>query len=125
MPAGRPSKYDPAYCELVVEHLKDGASLTSFAAEIDVARSTINEWMAEHPEFSEACARAKAKCAAWWEKTNRVLASTGTGNQGACKLGLTNMAADDWREKIETEHSGNLTVTKVERGIVHSPNSNG
>lgn len=122
---GRPSKYDPDYCEAVVEHMKDGASLTSFAAEIDVARSTIGEWMNEFPEFSAACARAKAKCAAWWEKTNRILAATGTGNQGACKLGLTNMAADDWREKVETEHSGNLTYTKVERTIVDPSHPDG
>jgi hypothetical protein len=115
--AGRPSKYDPSYCDLVVEHMKDGSSLTSFAAEIDVARSTINEWMDAHPEFSEACARAKAKCAAWWEKTNRTLASTGVGNQGACKLGLTNMAPDDWKEKVETVHSGKV-YNVVERRIV-------
>lgn len=102
---GRPSKYDPAYCEDVIDHLAEGASLTSFAAEIGVARSTINEWIGEHSEFSEACARAKAKCAAWWEKTNRTLASTGTGNHGACKLGLTNMAPDEWREKTVQEHS--------------------
>jgi hypothetical protein len=108
MPAGRPTKYDPAYCDQIIEHMKDGASITSFAAEIDVARSTINEWIAAHPDFSEACARAKAKCAAWWEKTNRNLAATGTGNQGACKLGLTNMAPDDWRDKSEVEHSGTV-----------------
>jgi hypothetical protein len=122
MPAGRPSKYDPAYCDAVVEHMKDGSSLTSFAAEIDVARSTINEWMEAHREFSEACARAKAKCAAWWEKTNRTLASTGTGNQGACKLGLTNMAPDEWRDKREHEHSGSLKVERVERIIVDPAN---
>jgi hypothetical protein len=99
MTAGRPSKYREAYCAEVIAHLAEGASLTSFAAEIGVARSTINEWIGQHPEFSEACARAKAKCAAWWEKANRTLAVSGVGNQGACKLGLTNMAADDWREK--------------------------
>jgi len=103
--------------------MKDGASLTSFAAEIDVARSTINEWMNAHPEFSEACARAKAKCAAWWEKTNRMLASTGTGNQGACKLGLTNMAADDWRDVSRQEQTGKdggpiETVTEIRETIV-------
>jgi hypothetical protein len=86
--------------------MKEGASLTSFAAEIDVARSTIGEWMDAHPEFSAACARAKAKCAAWWEKTNRTLAASGIGNQGACKLGLTNMAPEEWRDKQEHEHSG-------------------
>lgn len=96
---GRPSKYDPAYCDQVNDHMRDGASLTSFAAEIDVARSTINEWMAAHPEFSEACARAKAKSAAWWEKANRNLAATGEGNAGACKLGLLNMGRDDWADR--------------------------
>lgn len=96
---GRPTKYEARFCDMVVEHMADGSSLTSFAAEIEVARSTINEWMAEHPAFSEACARAKAKCAAWWEKTNRVLASTGAGNAGACKLGLLNMGKDDWQDK--------------------------
>jgi hypothetical protein len=96
---GRPSKYSEAYCDDVVAHLAEGASLTSFAAEIGVARSTINEWIKEHPEFSEACARAKAKCAAWWEKANRKLAVTGEGCQGAIALGLKNMAADDWKEK--------------------------
>lgn len=105
MSGGRPTKYETRFCSLVVEYMADGSSLTSFAADIDVARSTINEWMAEHPEFSEACARAKAKCAAWWEKTNRTLAASGTGNAGACKLGLTNMAGEDWREKSEVSHN--------------------
>jgi len=110
---GRPSKYEARFCDLVVEHMAEGASLTSFAAEIDVARSTINEWMGEHPDFSEACARAKAKCAAWWEKVNRSLALTGEGNAGACKLGLTNMAADDWREKTETKHDVSDTLADM------------
>jgi len=125
---GRPSKFDPSYCDAVIDHLKDGASLTSFAAEIDVARSTINEWMEHYPEFSEACARAKAKCAAWWEKTNRNLAATGEGNQGACKLGLTNMAADDWREVTRQEHTGAggkpiETVNRIERHVIDTANT--
>jgi hypothetical protein len=104
--AGRPSKYDPAYCDQVVEHMREGASLTSFAASVDVARSTINEWMEHHPEFSEAVKRGKAACAAWWEKTNRNLALTGQGNATACVFGLKNMAGEDWRDKHELEHSG-------------------
>lgn len=104
---GRPSKYDPAFCEAVVAHMSDGASLTSFAAEIDVARSTINEWIGQHPEFSEAATRAKAKCLAWWEKVNRDNAQTGKGNSTSCVFGLTNMSADgEWRNKQEHEHAG-------------------
>ena len=114
MPAGRPSTYDPAYCEQIVAHMAEGASVLSFAAQIDVARSTINEWAANHPDFSEALSRGKAKCAAWWEKTGRAVASTGTGNAPMVMFGLKNMAGEDWREKIETQHSGEVKVTRIE-----------
>jgi hypothetical protein len=98
---GRPSKYRETYCNEVIQHMADGASLTSFAAEIGVARSTINEWMDEHPEFSEACARAKAKCAAWWERAGRqIILAGGNGAQASLvTFGMKNMGRDDWQEK--------------------------
>lgn len=98
---GRPTKYDPAYCERVIEHMKDGASLTSFAASISVSRATINVWMGEHPEFLEAAKAAKAKCAAWWEEIARENAKNGTGNATLTVFGLKNMGDDDWADKTE------------------------
>jgi transposase-like protein len=103
---GRPTKYDPAYCEAIVEHMKDGASITSFAAEIGVARSSINEWIDSHYEFSEAVKRGKARCAAWWEKIGRKNAELGGGNATLVIFGLKNMAAEDWRDRQEIEHTG-------------------
>lgn len=103
---GRPSKYDPAYCEQLVQHMATGASVSSFAAEIDVARSTINKWAEEYSEFSEALSRGKAKCAAWWEKTGRVVASTGDGNASMVIFGLRNMADSDWQDVQKRELSG-------------------
>lgn len=114
---GRPSKYLPEYCEQVIEHMSDGASLTSFAAEIQVARSTINEWMGVHPEFSEAVKVAKAKCAAWWEKLGRSGAMGGDVNPTLVIFGLKNMAADDWREKQEMAHTspdGSFGPSRIE-----------
>lgn len=101
----RPTKYKPEYCDAVVEHMSDGASLTSFAAEIDVARSTINEWIDNHPEFSESVKRGKAKCAAWWEALGRNNAMTGDGNATLVIFGLKNMGAEDWRDKQEFDHT--------------------
>jgi hypothetical protein len=118
MGAGRPSKYDPAFCERLVAHMADGASVTSFAAEIDVARSTINQWAEVHPDFSEALTRGKAKCAAWWEKTGRSVASTGTGNASMVIFGLKNMSADDWQDKQETKHTGTVGIETVTRRVV-------
>jgi hypothetical protein len=99
MAGGRPSKYRGTYCNEVIQHMSEGASLTSFAAEIGVARSSINEWMEQHPEFSEAVKTAKAKCAAWWERIARKNAEDGGGNATLCIFGLKNMADEDWREK--------------------------
>ncbi len=108
MSGGRPSKYDPAYCEALVMHMKDGASVASFAAEIDVARSTINQWAEEHPQFSEALSRGKSACAAWWEKQGRKVAENGGGPGQATMItfGLKNMGRDDWSDRQTTELSG-------------------
>lgn len=116
-PIGRPSKYDPAYCDQIVEHMAEGASMTSFAAEIDVARSTLNEWAEHHPEFSEAIKRAKAKCAAWWEKKARDGAGGGEVNPTLVIFGLKNMGADDWRDKQEIDHRSpdrSMSPTRIE-----------
>jgi len=110
----RPSKYKPAYCDLVIEHMTEGASVTSFAAEIGVARSSINEWMEHHEEFSEAVKIAKAKCASWWEKKGRTLAVDGGGNATLVIFGLKNMAGEDWRDKHEIDHSGKIETNELD-----------
>lgn len=115
MTTGRPTKYQETYCRLVIEEMTEGKSLTAFAAEIGVARSTINEWMEHFPEFSEAVKVAKAKCAAWWEARGRSLATVGgaPGQATAVIFGLKNMAADDWRDRQEHDlnHKGGVNVT--------------
>lgn len=117
MPAGRPSEYDPSYCDKVVEFLREGYSLAAFAGEIGVARSSIYEWIKNHPDFSDAVKRAQAKSALWWEKRNLEFAKTGEGNATAIIFGLKNRASDDWRDKVETEVSGELAISKIVRQI--------
>lgn len=117
MPAGRPSEYDPSYCDSVVSFLRDGYSLAAYAGEIGVARSTIYEWMKDQPEFSDAVKRGQAGAALWWERLNRNFAISGEGNATAIIFGLKNRAADDWRDKTETEHSGSV-VTEIKRTVV-------
>jgi hypothetical protein len=119
MPAGRPSLYRPEYCDAVVAHMAEGASLTSFAASVGVCRDTVTNWMADHPEFLVAAKRGKAACADWWERVNRNLALTGQGNATACVFGLKNMAAADWRDKHEVEHSGGVDLNaKIDMGAL-------
>ena len=110
---GRPSKYRDTYCNEVISHMSEGASLTSFAGEIGVSRDTVSEWMKAHPEFSVAVHVGKAKCAAWWERAGRNIAM-GNGGPGASTLavfGMKNMAPDDWKDKTEVEHSGAMNLS--------------
>lgn len=106
MSAGRPSKYNTAYCEEVINILSEGHSVTAFAGAIGVARSTVFLWAAEHPEFSDALKIGQAKATAYWERILSQVALTGKGNAVAAIFGLKNRASDDWADRVVTEHTG-------------------
>lgn len=106
MTAGRPSKYLSEYAEQVIEHMTSGASLTAFAAEIGVARSTINKWIEDQPEFADAVEIAKAKAQAWWEVRGRNMASGAPGNPAIVIFSLKNLGREDFKDRQELEHSG-------------------
>ena len=71
MPGGRPTKYKPEFCETVIAVGEEGGWLCEMAEACDVARSTMDEWAANYPEFSEALTRAKQKAQAWFEREGR------------------------------------------------------
>ena len=122
MQRGRPTKYDPAYCEAMVAFCQDGSSLSSFAANIGVARSSLTKWCEEHEEFSLALKVAKTAVAAWYDQTARKVAVNGGGNAALCIFGLKNFDDGDFRDKIETQHSGGIAIEKVVREIVRPAN---
>lgn len=100
MPAGRPTKYDPAYCDEAVNFLRDGYSIAALAGKLGVAVSTVNLWINTHPEFSDAVKVGQAGAVQWWEERARHLALTGEGNATAVIFGLKNRASDEWKDKI-------------------------
>lgn len=108
---GRPSKYDPAYCEQVIELGKQGMSVVEIACEFGVARSTVEEaWPAAHPEFSEAFERARDESQAWWEKQGREGLSKAQFNAQVWSRSMSARFPKDWREKQQLEHSGTIGV---------------
>lgn len=110
----RPTKYDPAYCDQIVEFCQDGASISSFAASVGVARQTITDWSKEHPEFLLAVKAAKTAVAAWYDKTARGIARDGGGNATICIFGLKNFDDEDFKDKTETKLEANVNVNAVE-----------
>lgn len=97
---GRPTLYDPAYCERVIELGNAGYSVVEMAAEIGVSRNTLETtWTAAHPAFLEAMGEARDRSQAWWEKQGR---ENLTADKFQASLYSRSMAArfpKDWREK--------------------------
>ena len=113
---GRPSKYDKAYCDDAIAVLGQGKSILSLAAHIGVTKSTIYNWMEEHPEFLDAVKRGQNAAAAWWEQRAIDLAVTGNGNATAIIFGLKNRAKDEWSDTTKHEHSGPVKIERIIAG---------
>jgi hypothetical protein len=105
---GRPSEYDPAFCEVVIAAGREGKSRAEIAAELDCTRETLNEWAKAHPEFSDALNRAKEFELAWWEGKARV--GVDKGGQVNAALWSRSVSgrfpAEPYRERTELSGPG-------------------
>jgi len=88
-PEGRPTKYQPRYCQELIDDMAQGYSLGAFAGKIGVARATLANWASEHPEFLAAVGTGKAKRLRQWETALIDNAMTGgAGNPGSIQFGV-------------------------------------
>ena len=116
--------YRAAYCEQVIDFLKDGHSVAAFAGHIGVSSNAIYRWMDKYPEFAEAVKCAQAKSVLWWERRVIELAQGGQGNANAIMFGLRNRASGEWRENNHTEITGKVEqVHRIERVLVRPEHS--
>lgn len=67
-PVGRPTLYDPAMCEKVVELGKLGKSIEQICYNLNISIRTIYLWRDTHEEFMQALEDAKTFEQAWWEE---------------------------------------------------------
>lgn len=104
MAGGRPTAYDPEFCEKVIEWGKLGKSRTWIATELNVHRDTLYEWERTHPEFSDALARAKALEQRWWEDAGQDGMRLQGFGQSVWSRSMAARFPKEWREK--TAHVG-------------------
>jgi len=109
-PVGRPSQYDPMYCERVIELGKIGKSVEQIAAQIGVGTKTLYNWRDENPEFLHAMDLAKELELDWWESIAQAMM---VENKDSDKLNASiwsrSMAArfpKKYRESTKTEITG-------------------
>lgn len=110
---GRPSTYDPRYCEDVISFMTQGYSLSAYADYAQVDRKTLSDWQASNPKFDLAVTRAKASRLRHWERRAIEVARTGGNGSQATMIifGLKNMGSDEWKERIE--HTGQITLAAL------------
>jgi hypothetical protein len=124
MASGRPTTYEDRFCDLLIDHMTKGYSFESFAAITDTCKDTLYEWVKVHPEFSDAKKRATDKSRLFWEKVGienivniETMEKDESGSFTAVKKSLNSAAwifnmknrfKDDWKDKHETELSGNV-----------------
>lgn len=139
---GRDSLYRPEYADQARKLCLLGFIDTELAKFFDVTEQTINNWKLKHPAFFEAMkagkefADAQVADSLYRRATGEeiiiekaIKKEDGSyeamrlkqfipGDVTAQRLWLLNRRKGNWRDKVETEHSGNVTVNEVKRVIV-------
>ncbi len=99
MAGGRPTNYQPEFCDGIVEYMGQGFSKTAFAGHIGVCHDTIIEWAKVHPEFSDAVKRGKA---ARTSSLERGLLENELGPKVTARIfALKNASPEEWRDRHE------------------------
>jgi hypothetical protein len=109
-PVGRPSLYDPTYCEQAIELGKIGKSTEAIGAILGVGTATLYRWMDEHPEFREAIGIAKDMELYWWEEQAQAYMvenkESDRLNSGIWARSMAARFPKKYRESTKTEITG-------------------
>lgn len=104
LPYGRPSKFQPEFCEQLIEHMSEGYSFDSFAGVISVTFETLYRWKKEFPSFNQAY---QLGCAKRRDFDERLLKQYANGDIKASPAALI--------FKLKTAHKLNDDLTGVEK----------
>lgn len=122
-PIGRPTKYKPEYCQMLIEHMAQGLSFMSFAAKIDTTSVRLYDWVKRFPDFRYAKEVGTQKSLMFWEKlgvNNIISESQSPGgwsrslNSAVYRLQMANRFG--WRDKVD--HSGEIDTSGVKNKLI-------
>jgi predicted DNA-binding protein YlxM (UPF0122 family) len=60
-------QYKKEYCDMLVKHMSQGYSFSTFSAVINVSRTALYDWVEKYPEFKDAKIRAEDKAKSFLE----------------------------------------------------------
>jgi hypothetical protein len=108
-PFGRPTKYKPEFCEIVIKKMKQGAAIKELPFYLDVCLDTIYEWRKVHADFSEALKKGEGFSEAVWMIKGRRSLRDKDFNYTGWYMNMKNRFG--WADK--TESTNNVTVQET------------
>jgi hypothetical protein len=135
---GRPSKYRPKYCKLILdyftrEHTQEYTethtnrkgetwecsklravpvpTFEGFCGLIGIDMNTLRDWKTNFPDFSRACSHAQAK------QIDHLATVTGLGLYNSNWAVFMAKNVSDWRDRREIEHSGDVGISGLIEGL--------
>lgn len=115
---GRPSKYDPSFCDLIMDLGAQGKSKAQMAADLGCSRNTMDNWATQNPEFQRALKDALDLSLAWWETTGQQNMTRSGFNATAFIFQVKNRFREDYRDVNAHEVTG-----KDGKELMPEPNS--
>ena len=111
MPAGRPSEFKEGYCQLAIDLMSEGASITEVAAKCGASKQTIYNWMDQFPEFFDSIKKGMELCEAWWEEQGRTNLKTKEFQAALWYMNMKNRFK--WADKQTIQHEGNTEAPVI------------
>ncbi len=117
--AGQPKKLvsslKAGWQDIILELMAEGASKAEVKVKIGVTNDVHTRGMMEGEEYSETIKEGDRLCMAWWEEKAR---KSAVGELEGCNatmmiFNLKNRFPDDWRDRTETKHTGNVGFTDM------------
>lgn len=97
-PGGRPTLYREEYCEMLIQHMKQGDSFATFGAILNppVSVQTVYDWAERHPRFLEAKTIGEPLAEKFWT--------------GVLKSGATGQLRRVKSEKVQLDQDGKPVI---------------
>ena len=109
-PIGRPTLFDPSYCDKVVELGRLGKSLEQISSNLGVSCRVLYDWRDRYPEFLRALEEAKEAEQTWWEdQAQAYMLENKDGPKLNASIWSRSMAArfpKKYRESVKQEITG-------------------
>ncbi len=100
---GRPSRYNPVYCDRVLRLAAEGCCKAEIAVGLGVSVKTLNAWAKIYDEFREAMRSAKEVEYAWWLAAARKGQFTRAWNATAWALQMQNRFRKRFRDRVPAQ----------------------